>query len=128
MTKATRHSIGRLASLANLPASTIRFYEQVGLLRPSRKTTLSHRRYNDGHLLALKLISRAKTLGMSLEEIKELVALFGRDPMRKEGVARALEILDGHLVHIDKAIKELTVLKKSIREEQGRLRGLLGRR
>jgi len=128
MPKATHHSIGHLARLANLPPSTIRFYDQIGLLRPSRKTSISHRRYNEGHLLALKLISRAKTLGLSLEEIKELVALFGRDPMRQKGVTRAVEILDDHLVHIDKAIKELSVLRKSIREEQERLRGLLRRR
>ncbi|MEW6442825.1 MAG: MerR family DNA-binding transcriptional regulator [bacterium] len=44
MPKATRHSIGHPANLANLPPSTIRFYEQIGLLSSSRKTPISHRR------------------------------------------------------------------------------------
>jgi DNA-binding transcriptional MerR regulator len=118
-------TIGQLANHVNLNTSTIRYYEELGLISPKRKDSSNHRRYCLKEVVALNLISRAKTLGMSLEEIRELVNLFDVDINDRSGLARAVEILEEHSTEIDRKIKELRVLKKSIKQEQDRLEKVL---
>jgi DNA-binding transcriptional MerR regulator len=118
-------SIGKLSGIVNLNPSTIRYYEELGLINPERKNNASHRRYSKKDIITLNLINRAKSLGMSLDEIKELVDLFGLDARQKEGIERALEILDEHISEIDKKIEELKVLRKSICQEKKRLKDML---
>ena len=118
-------SIGELSAMVNLNPSTIRYYEELGLIDTQRRHTSSHRRYGREEIVKLNLINRAKSLGMSLDEIKELIDLFGIDAREKKGIQRALEILDDHMVEIDKKIKELRVLRNSMKQEKQRLQNLL---
>jgi len=118
-------SIGELSAMVNLNPSTIRYYEELGLIDTRRKHASSHRRYGREEIVKLNLINRAKSLGMSLDEIRELIDLFGIDAREKKGIERALEILDDHMVEIDKKIKELRVLRNSLKQEKRRLQNLL---
>jgi DNA-binding transcriptional MerR regulator len=118
-------TIGQLAARVNLNTSTIRYYEELGLVSSHRKDSSNHRRYGVHAVITLNLINRAKFLGMSLEEIKELISLFGVDPIHESGMLRALEILEEHSLEIDKKVRELKALKKSIKQEQNRLRRVL---
>ena len=58
-----------------MPASTLRFYEQAGLL-PAERTASNYRVYDDDSLARLEFIGSAKLLGLPLEEIRELLGVW----------------------------------------------------
>jgi Hg(II)-responsive transcriptional regulator len=71
----TKLRIGELASKGNVHLETIRYYEREGLLNPPPRTPSGHRAYAPGDLLRLRFIKGSQTLGFTLTEIKELLAL-----------------------------------------------------
>lgn len=72
------YSISQVAERTGFAPSTLRFYEQSGLVRPAR-TPSGYRSYDDRHIELLAFIGRAKEFGLSLEEITELLALLDDD-------------------------------------------------
>lgn len=70
------YSISQVAERTGFPPTTLRFYEQSGLVRPAR-TPAGYRSYDDTHIELLSFIGRAKGFGLSLEEITELLGLLG---------------------------------------------------
>ena len=67
--------IGELAQATRVHLETIRYYEREGLMLPPRRTTAGHRAYASVDLRRLLFIKRAQTLGFTLREIRELLAL-----------------------------------------------------
>jgi MerR family transcriptional regulator, copper efflux regulator len=74
------YSISQVAERTGFPPSTLRFYEQHGLVRPAR-TSSGYRRYDNGHVELLEFIGRAKGFGLSLEEITDLLSLLDEDAL-----------------------------------------------
>lgn len=72
------YSISQVAERTGFPPTTLRFYEQSGLVRPAR-TPAGYRTYDDTHIELLSFIGRAKGFGLSLEEITELLSLLDGD-------------------------------------------------
>ena len=68
-------SIGQLAQRAGIGIETVRFYEREGLLEEPARRDSGYRQYEDDVVARLRFIMRAKELGFSLKEIKELLAL-----------------------------------------------------
>lgn len=71
----TTYRISQLAERSGVPATTLRYYESVGLLAAER-TPAGYRRYDDEAVRRLEFISSAKLLGMALEDIATLVAVW----------------------------------------------------
>lgn len=72
--------IGALAKRAGVRIDTVRYYERSGLLSPKRPLDSGYRRYGSAEVARLRFIRRAQTLGFTLEEVRELLALSkGRD-------------------------------------------------
>ncbi len=67
--------IGRLARECGVTVDTVRYYEREGLLAPPRRARSGYRLYGADALIRLRFIRHAKTLGFSLDEIRELLAL-----------------------------------------------------
>jgi DNA-binding transcriptional MerR regulator len=68
------YSISQVAERTGFPATTLRFYEDAGLVRPSR-TPAGYRSYGERDVEQLAFIGRAKSFGLSLEEVAELLGL-----------------------------------------------------
>ncbi len=68
-------TIGVIARREGLAAETLRYYERLGLIAPSRRTASNYRLYNEDAARRLRFIRRAQALGFSLSEIAELLAL-----------------------------------------------------
>jgi MerR family mercuric resistance operon transcriptional regulator len=68
-------TIGKVARLAEVGIETIRFYEREGLIGEPRRRESGYREYPEETVLRLRFIRRAKELGFTLKEIKELLAL-----------------------------------------------------
>ena len=66
---------GLLARHAGIGVETVRYYESIGLLDEPRRTQAGYRLYEEGDLSRLRFIRRAKQLGFSLNDIRELIAL-----------------------------------------------------
>lgn len=73
------YTIGQVAERTGFPASTLRFYEDHGLLDPVGRTDAGYRIYDDTSLARLGFIDRAKQLGCTLEEITDLAGLWEAD-------------------------------------------------
>lgn len=74
-----RLTIGRLATEAGVPADTIRYYESVGLLPPPARSEAGYRLYPRAELRRLRLIRRAKLLGLSLAECESCPCVAGTE-------------------------------------------------
>jgi MerR family copper efflux transcriptional regulator len=102
-------SIGQLAKLANVSIDTIRFYEKAGLLAPHGRRPSGFREYSEVDLKQLRFIRRGRSLGFSLEEIGQLLALD-----RVEGIGSA--VLADKLRIVDRKIEELQRWRSGLME------------
>ncbi|MGW5153183.1 MerR family transcriptional regulator [Rhodococcus koreensis] len=71
------YRISQLAERSGVPATTLRFYEDIGLV-PAERTAAGYRHYGEDAVDRLAFISSAKLLGLPLEEIRDLLAVWGR--------------------------------------------------
>jgi Hg(II)-responsive transcriptional regulator len=67
--------IGALAKRAGVRIDTVRYYERNGLIAPSARLVSGYRRYGELEVSRLRFIRRAQTLGFTLKEVRELLAL-----------------------------------------------------
>jgi DNA-binding transcriptional MerR regulator len=103
--------IGELARSAGVKIPTIRYYEQIGLLGPPRRTGGRQRRYGQGAVRRLHFIRHARDLGFSVEDIRELLALSTRSEQPCENIDK---IAVRHLASIDQRIAQLTALRAEL--------------
>lgn len=82
-------SIGKLAKQAGVAIDTVRYYERNALLAPAGRLASGYRRYSTTELKRLCFIRRAKALGFSLDDVRELLALSDEHDIAK--VRRAAE-------------------------------------
>lgn len=105
--------IGRLAAAVRVSAATVRFYESIGLVPPPRRTASGNRIYPPSEVQRLRLIGRAKLLGLSLAEIKELVThTFGGSCSGFQ--QELLRRIPARLAEIDRRIDELEALRQDL--------------
>lgn len=96
-------NIGDVARLSGLPAKTIRYYEDIGLVTPLRAAN-GYRRFRDSDLHKLSFLGRARSLGFSIEDCRTLLALY-EDQSRASADVKA--VAHGHLQKIEAKIAEL---------------------
>lgn len=73
-------TIGELARAANVPTSTVRYYERVGLLEPAGRTDGNYRVYGEAALERLQFIRAAQATGFTLDDITSLLPLHAGAP------------------------------------------------
>lgn len=78
--------IGDLARASGLSVRALRYYEQIGLLRPPRRSPRGHREYGERELLRLQHVLSLRALGLSLREVRDLLG--GRHPAPVEALAK----------------------------------------
>ena len=106
-------TIGELAARAGVTAEAIRYYEREGVLpAPVRRGTGRYRQYTDVDVVRLRFIRRARDLGFSLDEVRELVALAEGDPARS--CIDVNRIANAHLVQVDAKLAQLTMLRSEL--------------
>lgn len=113
-------TIGELARELGLNPKTIRYYEQVGLLPSPRRSESGYRLYTRDERERLQLIKRAKLLGLSLSEIKEIVeyAIDGRCGILQ---GRLLSLVETKLGEIDQTIQDLIAFREDLGRYQRHL-------
>lgn len=106
------YKIGEMASLTNLTTRTIRYYEELGLLG-IRENRLNgqNRSFDDVDIERLKKIQLLKDLGLSLEEISQVIELYFTDGQIIEGKRQVIQILKEHMQVAESKIEELNQFK-----------------
>ena len=104
-------TIGRLAKEAGLGIETVRFYERQGLIEPPPRTDSNYRIYPQEEITRLKFIKRAKNLGFTLHEIKDLMAL-RHDPHATKADVKERTL--AKIEDISQKIHDLTRIKAAL--------------
>ena len=77
------------ARQSGLSSKTIRYYEQVELISPARRSANGYRDYDESAVAELRFIHRAREVGFSVEEVRQLLQI-QRDPARRSAHVKAL--------------------------------------
>lgn len=113
-------NIGKIADETGITAKTIRYYESIDLIPAAERQSNGYRSYTDNDVATLKFISRARTLGFSLEEVRSLLTLW-HDKNRASSDVKALALI--HIEEIETRIAELQSVKNTLLHLTARCQG-----
>ncbi|MFN6530123.1 heavy metal-responsive transcriptional regulator [Nostoc sp. ChiSLP03a] len=104
--------IGQVTDLTGIPIRTIRYYESLGLINSLRRTEGGFRQFSLDVLTRLAFIKRAQNLGLSLEEIGNILQVYdqGQTPC-----GEIKEKLEDKVLQIDRQIDQLLTLRSEIK-------------
>ena len=104
--------IGELAKATGTKAETIRYYEREGILPAADRTDSNYRDYSDNHLAALTFVRRARQLGFSMAQVRELLALSDRADKPCQEVD---ELVHNQLEEVERKLLDLSSLRDELR-------------
>ena len=107
----TAMNIGEAASASGVSAKMIRHYESIGLIGAARRTEAGYRVYARQDVQVLQFIHRARVLGFSLDQIRELLALW-QDKDRASADVRALA--RAHIEDLNRKIAEMEAMRRTL--------------
>ena len=111
MSDAGTMNIGTAARRSGVPAKTIRYYESSGLITPAQRAENGYRAYSADDVRTLNFIKRARSLGFSVDEVRELLDLWRN---RKRTSAAVKTLVTQHLQTLDRKIEELQALRRTL--------------
>lgn len=110
-----RYTISQLAHAAEVPTTTIRYYERVDLVQPEDRSAGNYRLYSEESLRKLKFIRAAQGIGFTLDDVRALLAT----PSNTAASCREVQsLIEDRLAEVDQRLKDLRhvqrVLKSSL--------------
>lgn len=103
-------NIGDVSKLAGVPAKTIRYYEDIGLIQPLRSGN-GYRAFRESDAHKLAFLGRARALGFSIADCRNLLQLYEDDSRTS---AEVKEIAQGHLSEIEQKIQDLEEMRATL--------------
>lgn len=103
-------NIGIAARKSGLPAKTIRYYEDIGLVRADRQAN-GYRDYSDDHLNILRFLARARSLGFSIDECRRLLSLYDNTDRASADVK---DLAMSHIRDVERKIEELQSMRGTL--------------
>lgn len=106
-------TIGDLAARSGVTAEAIRYYEREGVIPRARRGGIGrYRLYGAADAERLRFVRRARDLGFSLGEVRELLALASDDPDRPCGAVN--RVARSHLAQVEEKLGQLTALRAEL--------------
>ncbi|WP_415919535.1 Cu(I)-responsive transcriptional regulator [Tateyamaria sp. SN6-1] len=103
-------NIGQVSARSGLPSKTIRYYEDIGLIKP-RRSENGYRTFGETDLHKLTFLGRARTLGFSIEDCRILLGLY-EDESRESAQVKA--VAEEHLAAIDQKLEQLQSMRNTL--------------
>jgi Cu(I)-responsive transcriptional regulator len=107
----TMITISKAAAQSGVPPKTIRYYEDIGLIYPSQRASNGYRCYDQEAIHSLQFIKRARSLGFSVEECRDLLSLYRNQSRASADVKR---LAKQRIANIDTKIAELTGMRATL--------------
>ena len=107
----TPMNIGEAAKAAGVSAKMIRNYEQIGLLPPAERSDSGYRLYGPRDVSVLRFIRQSRRLGFSMEQIAELIGMWGDDTRSSREVKA---VAQRHLDDLEEKMREITEMKDAL--------------
>ena len=104
-------NISEVSKATGLPAKTIRYYEEIDLIRPMRQAN-GYRAFRETDLHKLAFVARARSVGFPVESCRSLLALYDDETRASADVK---QIAKSHLTEIDQKLAELTAMRDTLR-------------
>ena len=104
-------NIGKVAKLSELTVKAVRYYDNIGLVKPFQKTINGYREYNEKDVLKLKFVGKARKFNFSIDECRELLSLYENES-RPSKVVKKLTL--EKISQIDKKLQQLQNLKDEL--------------
>ena len=120
------YSIAQVCNELELSPRTVRYYEELGLLPGVRRLSGGRRIYGADEVERLRFIQRLKRLGLTLEEIGELNAVYAIRGSTKAMMERLREVLNNHLNEVDHGIREMRRLRSEMSSYLNRVESRIG--
>jgi len=111
MQSGTSLNIGDAARVSGVTAKMIRHYESIGLVKEPRRTEAGYRLYSEQDVRVLQFIHRGRALGFSLDQIRDLLALW-EDKHRASADVRALA--QAHIAELNRKIAEMEAMRRTL--------------
>jgi Cu(I)-responsive transcriptional regulator len=108
----TAMNIGQASDASGVSAKMIRYYEEIGLVRPATRTGNNYRVYGADEVHILRFIKRARSLGFSLEETEALLKLW-QDQGRESAAVK--EIATRHVADLERRIADMQGMVKTLK-------------
>ncbi|MEL6620826.1 MAG: Cu(I)-responsive transcriptional regulator [Pseudomonadota bacterium] len=103
-------NISQAAKATGLPAKTLRYYEEIGLVSPERRPN-GYRDYSETTVHTLRFLARARALGFGIEDCRSLLALWAD---KSRASAKVRRIAQDHLSEIERKIAALTDMRATL--------------
>ncbi len=104
-------NIGTAAKLSGVPAKTIRYYEEVGVIRLAQRNASGYRNYSQNDVQTLHFIQRARSLGFSVKDVSKLLGLW-HNKNRARGDVKTLAL--EHIEAIETKLGELEKMRDAL--------------
>lgn len=104
-------NIGTVAKHSGVPAKTIRYYESIGLTPSANRSVTGYRVYDERDVQTLRFIQRARSLGFSVKQVGDLLALWSD---RERSSADVKAVAGEHLAEIDRRMAELQSMRAAL--------------
>ena len=104
-------NIGKAAKLSNLTIKTVRYYANIGLVKPQQNISSGYREFTDGEVAKLKFIGKARKFDFSIHECKELLSLY-EDKKRTSKEVKKITL--EKISQLDSKLKDLNDLKNEL--------------
>jgi Cu(I)-responsive transcriptional regulator len=103
--------IGAAATASGLSSKTVRYYADIGLVAPAGRGANGYRDYDEGDVRRLAFVRRARAFGFSVDECRELLALYAD---RGRASAAVKEIATARIAELDRRMAELAALRADL--------------
>ncbi len=117
--------IGELAQRANVSHRTIHYYERIGLLHPIEREGAGYRYYNEQAVQRMEKIAALKSLGLSLDDIRQVIDLYFDDPSGIKGKEEVLKILKAQLLATRSKLGDLRAFEHDLEANIERIKTLI---
>jgi Cu(I)-responsive transcriptional regulator len=106
-------NIGKASALSGVSAKMIRYYEGASLIRPAGRTAAGYRLYDPADIRTLRFLKRARGLGFSVEQMRDLLALWRDEGRSKKEV---MQLALSHAEALEAKAREINEITAALRD------------